>query len=158
MDEEIKREIPRLLRTGVLTLIVGGALGLYAIQVPAYGLNPLKWKEGREIFKQKVEQREARISELSTLVEDVLKKAEFEDGGRGFSFSDGVKMAYALGDTRIIREGQPIRLYVAEDGWTGDGLFAQNLPDNNPAIFLNIGNSRNWEKIDEEKAKAYLKK
>ena len=103
---------------------------------------------------EKAKQREEKISRLQGLVSNVLEKASMEDGQRGFSFQEGAEMAYVLGDTRMIYEGQTIRLYVAER--QKYKIFEQSPAGDNPGIFLKIGEGRDYVEIPEERLKAYL--
>jgi hypothetical protein len=102
-------------------------------------------KEGEPTFIERQEQRIARTAELSHLVDKALQKAEMTDGERGLSLHDSAEMAYALGDTRTIKEGEPVALFVEEVGLSG-----------NPQVYFNIGNYRNKTPIREDKLRTYV--
>jgi len=127
-----------------ITLICAG----YALLAPICGFNLLRYKETAREYYRKAAENTARQSELSSLVSNVLKKAEFEDGERGLSLEDSAKMAYTLGVPETIKEGEALSLYVGnEEGW---------FPEK-PVIWLQMGEHRDRVQISEERVRQYLR-
>ncbi|MEK6885567.1 MAG: hypothetical protein AABX17_01215 [Nanoarchaeota archaeon] len=92
---------------------------------------------------------EAKRTELQSLVEDVLKKAEFKDGRKGISLEDMADMAPRLGYTKRIYEGDNLFLNV-------DGPWGVIPPKLGLRIVKSYGDYAYGMKIDEQKIRDYV--
>jgi len=118
--------------------------GTFLVTLAFFGFNG---RSGNELtHAQRADKKRAKTAELCGLVSNVLKKAEFLDGARGLSLSDSAEMAYALGDSRLIRENDQVRLYVSNEGFS-----------KTPQVWLNIGEYTSRIQIEEEKLREYLR-
>ncbi|MFW5746122.1 MAG: hypothetical protein ACOCWQ_01060 [Nanoarchaeota archaeon] len=106
----------------------------------------------QEMLEQKRKET-ARKHELGMLVENVLEKAEMEDGLRGISLHDMTTMAEALGYQQRLYDGDRVQLFVSQSNAGAHGIYLRaRVPDNSL--------DRDWRwgsavPVSEQKARAY---